>query len=42
MVAKYMVLVLSKDIEQVHVSFIKKTLGVKPSTNNCVIYVETG
>ena len=21
---------------------LKKTLGVKPSTNNCVIYVETG
>ena len=33
---------MSKDIEQVHVNFIKKTLDVKPSTNNCVIYVETG
>ena len=33
---------MSKDIKQVHVIFIKKTLGVKPSTNNCVIYVETG
>ena len=33
---------MSKDIEQVHVNFIKKILGVKPSTNNCVIYVETG
>ena len=33
---------MSKDIEQVHVNFIKKTLGVKPSTNNCVIYVEAG
>ena len=33
---------MSKNIEQVHVNFIKKTLDVKPSTNNCVIYVETG
>ena len=33
---------MSKDIEQVHVNFIKKTLSVKPSTNNCDIYVETG
>ena len=32
---------MSKDFEQVHVNFIKKTLGVKPSTNNGVIYVET-
>ena len=31
---------MSKDIEQVHVNFIKKTIGVKPSTNNCVIYVK--
>ena len=23
------------------VNFSKKTLGIKPSTNNCVIYVET-
>ena len=30
---------MSKDIKQVHVNFIKKTLGVKPSTNNCVIYM---
>ena len=29
---------MSKDIEQVHVNFIKKKLGVKPTTNNCVIY----
>ena len=36
---------MSKDIEQVHVNFIRETLqtvGVQPSTNNCVIYVETG
>ena len=32
---------MSKDIEEVHVNFTKKTLGVKPSTNNGVIYVET-
>ena len=35
-------LLLLFDIEQVHVNFNKKTSGVKPSTNICVIYVETG
>ena len=33
---------ISKDLEQFHLSFMKRTLGVKQSTNNCLIYAETG
>ena len=33
---------LGKDIEQQHLSFMKRILGVKRSTNKCLIYAETG
>ena len=31
-----------KEIEQFHLSFMKSVLGVKPTTNSCLIYAETG
>ena len=34
--------IISKEIEQFHVNFIKKTQRMKPPTNNCGRYVETG
>ena len=33
---------MNKDLEQFHLSFMKRVLGVKKSTNNCLIYAETG
>ena len=33
---------MGNDIEQLHLSFMKTVLGVKPSTNTCLIYTETG
>ena len=33
---------MDNDIEQLHLSFMKTVLGVKPSTNTCLIYTETG
>ena len=33
---------MSNDIEQLHLSFMKTVLGVKPSTTTCLIYTETG
>ena len=33
---------MCKDVEQFHLSFLKRILGVKSSTNTCLIYVETG
>ena len=33
---------INKELEQFHLSFMKIILGVKISTNNCLIYAETG
>ena len=33
---------MGNDIEQLHLSFMKTVLGVKSSTNTCLIYTETG
>ena len=33
---------MGNDIEQLHLSSMKTVLGVKPSTNTCLIYTETG
>ena len=33
---------MGNDIEQLHLSFMKTVLGVKSSTNTCIIYTETG
>ena len=33
---------MGSDIEKMHINFIKTVLGVKPSTNTCLIYAETG
>ena len=33
---------MGNDIEQLHLSFMKTVLGVKQSTNTCLIYTETG
>ena len=33
---------MGKEIEIMHISFIKTVLGVKPSTNTCLLYAETG
>ena len=33
---------MGNDIEQLHLSFMKSVLGVKSSTNTCLIYTETG
>ena len=33
---------MGKEIEIMHISFIKSVLGVKPSTNTCLLYAETG
>ena len=33
---------MGNDIEQLHLSFMKTVLGVKPSTSTCLIYTETG
>ena len=33
---------INKELEQFHLSFMKRILGVKKSTNNCLIYAETG
>ena len=33
---------MGSDIEKMHIDLIKTVLGVKPSTNTCLIYVETG
>ena len=30
------------NIEAYHLQFMKKTLGVKVTTNSCVVYAETG
>ena len=32
---------INKELEQFHLSFMKIMLGVKKSTNNCLIYAET-
>lgn len=31
-----------KEIEQFHLAFMKRILGVKPSTNTCLVYAELG
>ena len=33
---------MGKDIEKMHINCIKTVLGVKPSTNTCLLYTETG
>ena len=33
---------INKELEQFHLSFMKRILGVKKSTNNCLIYTKTG
>ena len=33
---------MGKEIEIMHINFIKTVLGVKPSTNTCLLYAETG
>ena len=33
---------MGSDIENMHINFIKTVLCVKPSTNTCLIYAETG
>ena len=33
---------MGKDIEKMHINIIKTVLGVKSSTNTCLLYAETG
>ena len=33
---------IDKELEQFHLSFMKRILGVKKLTNTCLIYAETG
>ena len=33
---------ISKEVEQFHKTFMKRILGVKSTTNNCLVYAETG
>ena len=33
---------ISKEVEQFHLTFMKRILGVKSTTNNCFVYAETG
>ena len=33
---------INKELEQFHLSFMRRIVGVKKSTNNCLIYAETG
>ena len=33
---------ISKEVEQFHQTFMKRILGVKSTTNNCLVYAETG